>query len=77
MTQTTSEQTSEPALSHSQLFTVRVWQEDTGEGRSEWRGQVRHVLSGETRYFRDWQSLASFIVGRAAPADSATEAEPK
>jgi hypothetical protein len=50
------------------LFTVRVWEEDTGEGRSEWRGQVRHVLSGETCYFRDWQSLVTFITKKAAMA---------
>ncbi|MFZ5809453.1 MAG: hypothetical protein ACOY16_09265 [Chloroflexota bacterium] len=47
---------------HSQLFTIRVWQEDIGDGRSEWRGQVRHVMSGETCYFRDWQLLIAFIV---------------
>jgi len=52
----------------SQLFTVRVWQEELGEGRSEWRGQVRHVLSGETRHFRDWPSLVTFIVEIAATA---------
>ncbi|RCK72706.1 MAG: hypothetical protein ANABAC_1240 [Anaerolineae bacterium] len=52
---------SAPSL-HSQLFTIRVWQEDVGEGHSEWRGQVRHVMSGETCYFRDWQLLIAFIV---------------
>jgi hypothetical protein len=52
----------------SQLFTVRVWLEELGEGRSEWRGKVQHVLSGEARYFRDWQTLAAFIVERAAAA---------
>jgi len=50
------------------LFTVRVWREELGEGRSEWRGQVRHVLSGETRHFRDWPSLVTFIVEIAATA---------
>lgn len=44
-----------PQRSH--LFTVRVWREDLGEGRSEWRGKVQHVLSGEARYFRDWATL--------------------
>jgi hypothetical protein len=42
----------------SQLFTVRVWREDLGEGRAEWRGRIQHVLSGEARYFRDWSGLA-------------------
>ena len=46
------------SLPSTQLFTVRLWREDLGEGRSEWRGQVQHVSSGETRYFRDWQMLA-------------------
>ncbi|MCX8061201.1 MAG: hypothetical protein N3D16_01325 [Anaerolineales bacterium] len=49
----------------STLFTVRVWQEELGEGQSEWRGKAQHVLSGETRYFRDWQILVAFIVESA------------
>ncbi len=43
------------------LFTVRVWREDLGEGRSEWRGKVQHVLSGEVRYFRDWATLIAAL----------------
>lgn len=46
---------------HSQLFTVRLWQEELGEGRSEWRGKVQHVLSGEARYFRDWATLIAAL----------------
>ncbi len=42
---------------HAQLFTLRMWREDLGEGRSEWRGKVQHVTSGEARYFRDWPGL--------------------
>lgn len=45
----------------SQLFTVRLWQEDLGGGRSEWRGKVQHVLSGEARYFRDWATLIAAL----------------
>ena len=41
----------------SHLFTVRVWLEDLGEGQTEWRGKIQHVLSGEARYFRDWTGL--------------------
>ena len=57
--------TNMPGSPHSQLFTVRVWREELGEGRSEWRVQARHVLSGETRYFRDWPSLVTFIIETA------------
>lgn len=42
---------------HSHLYTVRLWLEDLGDGRVEWRGQVEHVMSGERRYFRSWPSL--------------------
>jgi len=55
----------------SQLFTVRVWHEDLGEGGSEWRGKVQHTLSGEVCYFRDWQTLVTFLVEKASmkPSD--------
>ncbi len=48
-------------LAQSLLFTVRVWLEDLGEGRTEWRGKVQHTLSGEARYFRDWSTLIAHI----------------
>lgn len=43
------------------LFTVRVWRERVGDERTEMRGKVQHVLTGETRYFRDWQTLHAFV----------------
>jgi hypothetical protein len=43
------------------LFTVRVWLEELGEGQTEWRGEVQHVISGETRYFRDWPALVAVM----------------
>ena len=49
----------EPYRSH--LFTVRMWLEQLGRGGTEWRGKVQHVLTGQTRYFRDWQTLVQFI----------------
>ena len=49
-----------PSLA-SQLFTVRVWREELEEGRYEWRGKVQHALSGETRYFRRWADLITFV----------------
>lgn len=39
------------------LFMVRVWYEQPGESKTEWRGQLKHVLSGEVRYFRNWTTL--------------------
>ncbi len=48
---------------HSQLFTLRFWPEDQGDGHLDWRGKVQHVGTGEVRYFRDWLMLKAFIEG--------------
>jgi hypothetical protein len=45
----------------SHLFTLRFWPEALGDDQNEWRGQVRYVTSGETRYFRDWEVLVAFL----------------
>lgn len=56
----------EPRPSH--LFTLRLWQEDLGGDQKEWRSQVRHVSSGETRHFRDWEALRVYLCStRDAP----------
>ena len=60
----------EPALqiddpwSHSHLFTLRVWYETLDAEQREVRVQVRHVLSGETRYFRDWVACEAYLTGK-------------
>ena len=46
-------------LSH--LFTVRLWPEELGDSRVEWRGKVEYISSGERRYFRDWSTLVNFL----------------
>lgn len=51
-------QTRQPS---SYLFTLRIWHEQLEEGQGEWRGQVEHLLSGRTCYFRDWSTLVSFL----------------
>ncbi len=43
------------------LFLVRVWLQDLGDDKTEWRGQVKHVMSGEVRYFRSWPSLTRHL----------------
>ncbi len=40
---------------------VRVWLEDLGVGKTEWRGQVKQVMSGEVRYFREWTNLITIL----------------
>ncbi|HOR00185.1 MAG TPA: hypothetical protein PLJ35_15330 [Anaerolineae bacterium] len=48
-------------LPRSQLFNLRLWVEDLGDGQTQWRGTVLHALSGDARYFRDWPSLLAFL----------------
>ena len=55
----------------SHLFTVKVWREPLGEGRSEMRYQVQHVLSGETRMFRDGALLIAFLQTKLDEAERA------
>lgn len=50
----------------SHLFTIRIWLEELGNSRSEWRGQVQLVTSGETRYFRDWAALITHLIDMLA-----------
>lgn len=58
---------------HSYLFTVRLWLEDLGDSRAEWRGQVQHVLSGEVRYFRDWPALIALLQALLANSEKSLD----
>jgi hypothetical protein len=58
-----------PRRSH--LFTLRLWAEDMGDGQTEWRGEVQHVPSGETRFFRNWPSLLALV--RSMLPDATTD----
>jgi hypothetical protein len=46
----------------SHLFSLRLWQEDLGAGRMEWRGRLQHVLSGNTHHFREWNTLIELLL---------------
>lgn len=41
----------------TRLFTLRLWQEETGDGQAEWRGRVQALPEGEAYYFRAWSGL--------------------
>lgn len=55
--------------SHSQLFTVRVWYELLEADDWEVRMQARHILSGETRYFREWSLLTAYLTSKLDAPD--------
>lgn len=52
------------------LFTVRLWQTGPDHEKSQFRGKVQHVLSGEVRYFGDWRTLREFLVNQSREADA-------
>jgi hypothetical protein len=43
------------------LFTLRLWQEELGQGEVEWRGRIQNVAGGDTTFFRDWPNLVSTL----------------
>lgn len=58
----TASMSKEQEQHRSYLFTLRLWPEALGDDRTEWRGQVQYVTSGEMRYFRDWSTLVAFLL---------------
>jgi hypothetical protein len=65
----------EPVKGRSQLFTLRVWVEDVGNGRTEIRGTLKHILTGETYHFRDWQTLIQRLQALSAIETSERSAQ--
>ena len=55
----------------SHLFTLRMWREALGDGRVEVRGQVKHVPSSETIFFRQWSDLQSFVMRKLEERETA------
>lgn len=42
-------------------FILRLWPEDLGHGRVEWRGKLQHVPRGDVYYFRTWDQLVQCL----------------
>lgn len=41
----------------SEQFIIYLWQEETANASAEWRGRMRHVISGEVRFFHNWDTF--------------------
>lgn len=50
-----------PANNLPHTFTIRIWNEDLGDGKAEWRGKVQSANSREARYFRSEVLLFAFL----------------
>jgi hypothetical protein len=51
-------------LSRSQFFTLRVWDEEPDSDPRVFRMHVKHVLTGEQRYFHDWAALHAYLIAK-------------
>jgi hypothetical protein len=49
------------------LFALRIWEQAIENGRTEWRGRVQYVPTGEVHYFREWSDMTA-IVQQMLPA---------
>ena len=58
------------ARPRSRLFAVRLWTEEVAGGR-EYRGNVRDVVGGAFRGFRDWSDLTDFMTAQIEDAENA------
>ena len=57
---------SSPSPSH--LFVIRIWAQEIEDGRTEWRGRVQYVPTGEVHYFREWAHMLA-LVQRMLPGE--------
>ncbi len=46
---------------HSHLFVIRIWAQEIEHGRTEWRGRVQYVPTGEVHYFREWPAMLALV----------------
>jgi hypothetical protein len=53
------------------LFLVRLWLEPLADDRREVRMQVKHVLSGETRFFHAWPDVVAFLLAKLQELEAA------
>lgn len=60
----------------SQLFTVRVWVESGENGIKQIRIQVKHVMSGATRTYREWSQVVDFLTANLQASESVTKGKP-
>jgi hypothetical protein len=56
----------------SRLFTLRLWQEELGNGQAEWRGRAQDIGTGSSAYFRDWPGLVAVLSRLLETTDTPT-----
>ncbi|HLJ67732.1 MAG TPA: hypothetical protein VKX16_10280 [Chloroflexota bacterium] len=56
-------------VAEAHAFSLRLWREYVGAGTLEWRGRLQYLPTGESMYFRDWETLVSQLRALLAGAD--------
>ena len=59
------------------LFLVRMWPEDLGDGKVEWRGQLQSAAGGEVHYFRDLPTMVERLSSMLILPKQAVEVDGK
>jgi hypothetical protein len=72
----TEDQITGGGASASCLFAVRIWKEQVAGGR-EYRANVRQVVGGAFRGFRDWSDLVAFMVQSVEEVEVSGERRPE
>ena len=48
-------------VQHIHLFALRIWEQAIEDGRTEWRGRVQYIPTGEVHYFREWRDMTTIV----------------
>jgi hypothetical protein len=67
-----------PQHPQAHLFTVRLWQEEQGDGKPEWSGRAQDIANGGTEQFQGWPGLVAALThlietSEAPPGDPAQQ----
>jgi hypothetical protein len=49
----------------SNLFLIRLWTEQQGNGDAEWCGRVQRTANGESHEFSTWPELVTLLLAMA------------
>jgi len=57
----------------SELFAIRLWQEESVENEGAWRGCLHHIASGQMHDFHDWDTLIDGLMRLAGQDQGAVK----
>jgi hypothetical protein len=61
-------------ITRQYLFLLRLWNEQSGDGRTEWSGKLQRTANGETHFFNGLPSLTGLLATMLPPGADNKEA---